>query len=255
MIIDSHIHLSEFSLALFNPNIEASVGKAIFDMDTAGIDKAAVLFLPDINDTKKLYKLVEKRLDRFIPFCSINLAKKNFSLQLEQLATNYAFKGIKLHPPMQKFAPYSENMFDLYEKAIELDMPIVFDGYSQSKDILLYNLHPYEYDKLAKRYPELKIVIAHAGGHKIWDAYFVARSNKNVYLDISLICHLFKNTSLISDLQVMLDLLDEKIIFGSDFPTVGITYYYNEIKKLMINIDLEKQEKIFCKNFLKLVVL
>lgn len=252
MIIDAHIHISENG-KWFDTDLNCSVDKTLYEMDRTGIDKAVVLFLHGLNSNKKLYNIIERHIERFIPFCTLDLDDKFASKELGILINEYAFRGLKIHPRLQCVAPYSEKLFNVYEKAIELGIPITFDGYSQSNFVCLEDLQPYVYDKLAKRYPELKIIIAHAGGHRLWDAYFVARSNKNVYLDVSYILKTFENTSFIKDLSTMFQLLDQKIIYGSDYPEINMFEYYSATKPLIIGLDDIKQNNIFSENIIRII--
>jgi predicted TIM-barrel fold metal-dependent hydrolase len=252
LIIDAHIHLSESGKWL-DSTTNISVDNVLYEMDKANIDQAVVLGLATFNNNKELFRLIEKHCDRFIPFFSIDKNNKKTIAEAEVMVKEYGFQGLKLHPRIQQIKPLDPVLFPLYEKMVELDKPIVFDTYPQCQNVLLEDLQPYVYDRLAKMYPELKIIMAHAGAHRLWDAYFVARSNPNVYIDISYICTTFEGTSLVSDLKFMLNTLDKKIIYGSDYPSTDIGKYLQCVLDLLVDLTLEKQKNILGLNIAKII--
>src|SRR5439155_23589534 len=75
---------------------------------------------------------------------------------------------------------------------------------------------------LATRFPELHFVALHGCGSWILQAAEAVRSLPNVALDLSFTLHRYGATSLGTDLRFLMATFDTRLIFGSDFPEIGI---------------------------------
>ncbi len=254
MIIDAHVHISDNG-KWFDTGLDASSEYLIDQLDKAGIDKAVLLPTYSNCRNKTVFDACKKYPLRFIGFATIDV--HNIPNALDELGRcfeNYNLKGLKLHPRFQKFKPLDQKLYPIYEKVIEYGWPIVFDGFLQSKDIPITDLFPVSYDVLAKQFPDLKIIIAHAGGHRFWDSLFIAKSNPNVYLDISYIFKYFKPLShIISELKFVVENCDQKIIFGSDFPEIAVNEYFDLINLLFKELNPVKKKNVFSETICGLV--
>jgi predicted TIM-barrel fold metal-dependent hydrolase len=98
-------------------------------------------------------------------------------------------------------------------------------------DMPLEKIRPLAYRELAAKFPSLKIILAHSGMPFIWETYLVLKWYNNIFADLSHILLYFQNTSLISDLAWVLRKIPQKFIYGSDFPEVGLSEYFQEFEK------------------------
>ena len=64
------------------------------------------------------------------------------------------------------------------------------------------------------------------------DAFWVARSNANFYLDISHCLAYYQGTGLVLDYPFVLDMADQKIIYGSDFPEYSLAGYLGVFRSM-----------------------
>jgi predicted TIM-barrel fold metal-dependent hydrolase len=154
----------------------------------------------------------------FIPFASINpKTSSNPEEKLEKYVVEMGFRGLKLYPTYQHFFPNQKDVYPIYEKALELNIPIMFHtGSSIYKNSKLKYGDPLHLDEVAADFPDLRIVMAHSGRGFWYDrAFFISKIHKNLYMEISglppqKLLHYFpeleKNT--------------DKVIFGSDWPGV-----------------------------------
>jgi predicted TIM-barrel fold metal-dependent hydrolase len=154
----------------------------------------------------------------FIPFASVNpVTTSNAEKSLERCVREMGFKGLKLYPTYQHFFPNQKNVYPLYKKAIEFDIPVMFHtGSSIYKNSKLKYGDPLLLDDVAADFPKLKIVMAHSGRGFWYDrAFFLSRIHRNVYMEISGLPP--KNL-----LQYFPDLERnaDKVIFGSDWPGI-----------------------------------
>ena len=126
-------------------------------------------------------------------------------------------------------------------------------GWQQSSSIPIDDLSPLHIDKIAKKFKNVPIILTHLGGYRFWDAYTVARSNSNVFLDCSYILNVFSGTSIVSDFFKLLPQIDQKILYGSDYPEVNIFEYKDKFIKNISHIDKLKQENILHRNISNLL--
>ena len=118
------------------------------------------------------------------------------------------FVGIKLNPMQHLTSPMMANADKVFRTAAELGVPVIVHtglGAPWSQPALC--IPP------ARRYPDLPIVLAHAGFAIYTDEAFVAASEcTNIYLDPS--------WCMIGSLQFFVrELGAERILFGSDWPS------------------------------------
>ena len=154
----------------------------------------------------------------FIPFASINpKTSSNPEEMLEKCIVEMGFKGLKLYPTYQHFFPNQKDVYPIYEKALELNIPIMFHtGSSIYKNSKLKYGDPLHLDEVAADFPDLKIVMAHSGRGFWYDrAFFISKIHKNLYMEISglppqKLLHYFPELEKNAD----------KVIFGSDWPGV-----------------------------------
>lgn len=255
MIIDAHVHISDDG-KWFNTDIDASVDRLEKELEKSAIDKVVILPLKEVTSNESVRDICHKSPEYFIGLATVDPIKDKKAVNnLEKAIQDYRLKGLKLHPRRQGFAPNDSLIYPVLEKAIDLEIPVVFDTYLQNNNIPLNKLLPFEYDVLAKRYPELKIILAHAGGHRVLDAYFVAKANNNVYLDISHVFTYFSDSSVISDLLFVIKHLGRKIIYGSDFPESSLNGYYDLVNKNISQLSDCDTEAIYGGTISKLLKL
>ena len=236
-VIDFHIHIGRKEnwhpwvidyLRNINPHLFQNFNK-IMDPDGLedllageGIDHAVVLaedspLTTGVVPNDYVYDFCKDH-NMFIPFASIDPVRTaNPESSLEECVQEMEFKGLKLYPPYQHFYPNDNKIYPLYEKAVELGIPIMFHtGSSVYKHSKLKYGDPLHLDEVASDFPELKIIMAHSGRGFWYDrALFLSRIHKNVYMEISGLPPL-KLLHYFPELERNAD----KVIFGSDWPGV-----------------------------------
>nr|WP_243847111.1 amidohydrolase family protein [Thalassobacillus devorans] len=151
-------------------------------------------------------------------FASIDPNKENAALLLEKAIQELGLKGLKLGPIYQNFYPEEKKHYTLYEKAAELNIPILWhQGTSFVPEGYLDASRPAMLDPIARTFPNLKMVIAHMGHPWVDECISVVRKNPNVYMDLSALFPRpwqFYN-ALVSAMEYG---VTHKILFGSDYP-------------------------------------
>lgn len=225
MIIDTHVHLvvpgflrSKFVLAnakagvmtynrvhktnltideylnLMRDKIDCDGSKLIESMDEAGIDKSVIFGVdwayavtgePRISNREqnRFYADLAKKWEgRLIALAALDPRRPDVIEQAKQAIEEWGMKGFKLHPSAG-FFPQDPLCFPLYEKCAEWKVPIVF--HSGGLELSWEYGQPMYIASAAERFPEVKMVMAHAGGESWQQALVAATVIPNVYLDIS----------------------------------------------------------------------
>jgi predicted TIM-barrel fold metal-dependent hydrolase len=254
MIIDAHVHVSENG-KWFDTGLVATPAQLIEQLDLAAIERAVLL--PTFNncDNRTIFQICRQHPHRLIGFATVDVHNVSKALiQMQEAYECFNAQGMKLHPRFQRFKPLDRKFYPIYEKSAEYGWPIVFDGFLQSKDVPMEALLPTCYDILAKQFPALKIVIAHMGGHRFWDSFYIAKANTNVYMDISFVLSVFARLPhLLEELKFVIGECDQKIIYGSDFPEISLPDYLLFTQYLLKDFPPAKKENIFGGSFLRLM--
>jgi len=127
-------------------------------------------------------------------------------------------KGIKLYPVMARFDPRDEAHDEFYSAASDAGLPVLWHmGATPSAEGDLAVSHPLVLDKVARRFPDLRQIMAHMGHPWQRDCVQVLRKNPNVYADISGMW-----TRSMDGYLALVNAQEwgcvNKLLFGSDYP-------------------------------------
>lgn len=201
--------------------------------------------MPYATSNQYIASVVKEFSGRFIGIGHIDFTRHPRE-QAEALLKS-GLSGIKLHPRLQGIDLLDEDLHDFFSFLNQHKIPVMIDGYYQSRNrgIPLSSFTPFHYDALAKKYPDIPLILSHMGGHRVLDAFFLAKSNPSVFLDNSHMLRYFSGTSVIDDALWVMDKLDEKIIYGSDFPEYSLNGYLEHFKQLTSGKKEIRKEKIY----------
>jgi predicted TIM-barrel fold metal-dependent hydrolase len=237
MIIDSHGHIGYDEVA----DSTLSETDYISSYNKYGIDKAIIQpyihrpYLEEIrNIHDRIHRMCRENPGRFWGMVSMNtqLKPQDFDQEVTRCVKELGFVGIKIAPNAYGTVPSSVNGMHVFEVADHLGVPVMV--HTGSGAPLSDPLHIVP---AARKFPDQKIVISHAGGEfYTQEAIFVAQEFENVYIEPSWINVL--------SLKNMLSVLgSEKIMFSSDHPLnipVELAKYHT------ITNDVSELEQMFC---------
>jgi predicted TIM-barrel fold metal-dependent hydrolase len=171
---------------------------------------------PEVNDLTA--ELVRAHPDKLIGFMSVHPRDPRMLDEMDRCAGDLGLRGIKLGPNYQNFDPLGEDAFRLYARAQELGLPILFhQGTSPVRFADLDYAHPRHIDRVAARFPDLRIVLAHLAHPWQIDAIAVIRKHPNVWADMSALHYrpwsYYTCLRLATEWSVL-----HKLLFGSDYP-------------------------------------
>ncbi len=155
---------------------------------------------------------------RAIGFASVDPADADAPDELERSVKSLGLRGLKLSPVYQGFDPWSPEAWRLYEVADGLGIPILWHQASAfpAQSFLEYG-NPLLLDKVARAFPELRMILAHFG--LPWSDITVQllRKHKQLYTDVS--ARMYRKWEMYNALLHALDYdVMGQILFGSDFP-------------------------------------
>lgn len=228
-------------------------------MDEAGISQS-VLFAVQAPlvyaSNEYVSHLCERFPNRFIGFASVNPKTKDAPEILQHAVEKLGLRGLKLHPPLQAFFPDSPEVYPVYEKAVELDIPVVFHVGTTPFGSLcrLAHANPIHIDEVAVRFPTLRIQLTHLG--TLWhnEALMVVEKNPNVFIDTA--AYLYELPQILTP-DTIARVGEGKFIFGTDYPMPytnqphRMNDFVKAIRALKLSDSFEKA--VFQDNFLHLL--
>ncbi|PZF84231.1 amidohydrolase family protein [Jiangella anatolica] len=177
-LVDLHTHLPSAAAPAWASWRQSD---ALAELDRFGIARAAVMTLDGLaydavtgNDV--VAQVCAGSDGRLLPFGSVDPRRPDAADELRRCADR-GFHAIKLHPWMQGFSPLEAYMDPVAEAAIERGLPFVMhDGTPPYAS-------PLQIARLAARFPELTVVLAHGGLFDLWeDSVAAAVRYPNVHI-------------------------------------------------------------------------
>ena len=216
LVIDAHGHLGAWMQFYIPQNDAASIVKV---MDRCGVKAIAISGMLSIGpDYKAGNRAVAKAADafpgRFIGYVTPNpnYPAEEVEQELEYWLSNHAWmRGIKLHPSYHEYPINGARYQVAFEKAREHGVPILSHTWGQGEENSLCG--PAMFADLAEAYPDVNIILGHAGGllPGYRAAIAVAQDHPNLYLET---CGSFQAMGLLE--YLVENLGSERILFGSD---------------------------------------
>jgi hypothetical protein len=218
--------------------------ETIEEMKKAGIAKA-VLCSGSAEGNKFVLKMCKDYSDVFFGIAGAKLEKgvmnayKELKKSLKEGLLGFNFGGLLQNPPM---AIDDSKLYPLYALCSDYDACVIIHSslhyYTGAK---LYLNHPFRIDNVAVDFPDLRIVMSHAGNGFGDLPLVLAHRHPNVYLEVSALRpkHLLQ-----SYITAMNKYLRHKFIFGSDYPLLPFAII-EEWKKC---VKEENHEKFFHQN-------
>ena len=145
--------------------------------------------------------------------------------------------GFHFHPIMGHFSVDDRRLYRLWETINELKVPVMIDvgttgmgaGLPGGLGAVIRHAHPNAIDRLAADFPNLRIVAAHPGWPWTEEMIAVALHKGNVSWELSGWAPRYFPDSLKRDIKGR---LKDKIMFGSDYPSIAYERLFCEWQEL-----------------------
>jgi predicted TIM-barrel fold metal-dependent hydrolase len=158
------------------------------------VDVAGVTGLegpPSIDRTNDyIAALVRRWPDDFIGMAAVNPRYRGVRAavaELERAVTRLGLTGLKLYPMYDHWAVNDRDLaFPIFAKAAELGIPVMIHLSTTpvSDTVLLYGW-PVLLDDVARAFPDLRLLVCHAGHPWVDECLVLVARHRNVYLDVS----------------------------------------------------------------------
>jgi hypothetical protein len=245
--------LAEIQSALADPD------ELLRLMDREGVERAALInyvapevmgFDASANDWVARY--VRGHEDRLLSVGSVHPRHApDAGKEARRLFEDLGIRMLKIHPPHQVFAANAyrdglEGLGEVYATAARAGRPVmIHTGTSVFPGARNRFADPMAVDDVAVDYPDLKIILAHAGRPLYMEtAVFLARRHPNVRLDLSGI----PPKKLLDYLPRLEDLAD-KCLWGTDYPSPGVASMRKNVEAFMaLGLSAAAQERILWEN-------
>jgi len=209
MIIDAHAHLGKDKI--FDEDFSE---KELIDSQRKNgiyvtiVQPALADFIDNIKELhNRIFELCNRYPGRFYGMANPNphLPDNVYEAELRRCITQLRFIGVKLHPFAHGVNPLGHDGRKVFTLANKLKIPVMVhtgSGIPWSDPSLL---HP-----IAEEYPNLKIIVAHAGMMVFaLEATYLAKKHANVFLECS-----WTSGSLIR--EWIRHIGKDRVMFGSD---------------------------------------
>jgi predicted TIM-barrel fold metal-dependent hydrolase len=222
-------------------------------MEAGRVRRAYKTQIQELADLKEAYP------DNIIPFFHVDPRRKGVVEMLKNAVENQGFMGVKLYPPLGYF-PYDKRLDPIYEYCQQKNIPVIthcspsgavhYKGNKATLEKMITDVHPkinikgksvkelcsmfthpVNYKTVMKKFPDLRICLAHFGSDKHWERYLQKGEEKtnwfviikdmlihypNLYTDISFTLNQRKFFPLLKEMLCLTNVY-HKILFASDY--------------------------------------
>jgi hypothetical protein len=173
-------------------------------------------------DDADVAQYVSQAPDRMIGFLSVDPTQPGWQDELRQGREQYGMRGIKLLPMYADFYPQDERLDPLWQYATQHQLPVLLHtGTTFVAKAPIDCTLPRHLDVVARRFPDVKIILAHLGHPYEAETVVVIRKHPNLYADVSALVYrpwqLFHSLMLVHEYNVW-----DKILFGTDYPVTTV---------------------------------
>jgi predicted TIM-barrel fold metal-dependent hydrolase len=204
-------------------------------------------------DNDLLAAIVKQHSAAFIGgFAGVDPWKGKAALEeAERAITRLGLMGLKFQPAVQAFFPNDRQFYPLWEKCVELKVPVQFHtghtgigaGLPGGMGIRLKYCQPIFLDDLAADFPELTIIACHPSWPWQDEMIAVLVHKANVYNELSGWSPKYFSDALKREIAGR---LQDKFMFGSDYPALTHERLFKDWEAL--GLKPEVLEKVFYKN-------
>ena len=163
-------------------------------LDEAGIRRALVTGFDEASSggttfvtNESVAAIAERHPDRFLPFCGVDVFRGAEAVrEVRRWVGQRGFRGLSLRPFMIGLPPDDRRYYPFYEVCVELGVPLSIHASANWTTTRPSDLgHPRHFDVVACDFPELVLILSHAGYPWVLEACLLAWKHPNVYLELA----------------------------------------------------------------------
>ncbi|MEZ4860345.1 MAG: amidohydrolase family protein [Caldilineaceae bacterium] len=173
-------------------------------------------------DDRDVAAYVQQDPARLIGFLSIDPTQPQWEAELEYGHQELGLRGIKLMPMYAGFFPQEARLNHLWTYAQRHGLPVLLHtGTTFVSQGWIETTLPRHIDVVARRFPEVRIIMAHLAHPYEGECVAVIRKHPHVYADVSALHYrpwqLFHSLMLVHEYGVW-----NKLLFGTDYPITTV---------------------------------
>lgn len=256
-VIDTHVHVYDTTPARAGER-DARPEAVLRMLDAERLSAAGVLAVADADDlavtrakNDQLIALAARANGRLFAIGSVHPRDGDAALaELERIRAN-GVRAIKLHPNSQRFDVGDPAVERVVARAGQLGLVLLFDAFSPFDPAQLG-----KFIALALKFPDARIILAHAGGIRFSELLSIAVMRKhypgmykqNLWIDLSGVVNLVAGSpSLREQLRyVCREIGIERVLFGSDYPLFAPAQALADVRA--IGFTPEEERRVFHDN-------
>lgn len=183
-------------------------------------------------DDAYIAQYINQHPDKLIGFLSVDPTQPGWQEELRHGHQELGLRGVKLLPMYAGFRPDDESLYPFWEYATEHKLPVLLHtGTTFIAQAPLECTLPRHIDAVARRYPDVKIIMAHLGHPYEGECIVTARKHPNVFTDISALHYrpwqLYNSLMLVQEYGIW-----DKVLFGTDYPFTTVNETVNGLRAL-----------------------
>jgi predicted TIM-barrel fold metal-dependent hydrolase len=163
-------------------------------LDAAGIARTLITGFDEASTAgcafvtnESVAAVAERHPQRFVPFAGADILRGAAAVrELEYWVRERGFRGLSLRPFMTGLPADHRRYYPFYAKCAELGVPVSMHASANWTTTRPSDLgHPRHFDAVACEFPELKLILSHAGYPWVLEACLLAWKHPNVYLELA----------------------------------------------------------------------
>jgi predicted TIM-barrel fold metal-dependent hydrolase len=183
-------------------------------------------------DDRYVADYVAAHADKLVGFLSLDPTADGWQREMRDGHEQLGLRGIKLLPMYAGFRPDDERLDPLWTYATGHALPVLLHtGTTFVSQAPLDCTLPRHVDRVAIRFPEVKIIMAHLAHPFAGECVVVARKHANVYADCSALHYrpfqFYNSLMLVQEYGVW-----DKLLFGSDYPFTTVNASIDGLRSL-----------------------
>jgi len=225
-VIDFHVHcypekVAERAIAAVGPlglstSFDATIAGLRRSMERAGI--LASLNLPLANTPDNIRGVnAWSAANNAAPVYSLGSIHPDDPQPRQTLTwiKSLGLRGVKVHPEYQRFKFEDERLFPIWEACVEQDLFVVTHAGADIAFPPPPNTNPASIAAFHRRFPGLRLVVAHLGSWGMWHETEKELIGLPLYLDLAFVAGMMHDEQL---LRIIRAHGSERILFGTDAP-------------------------------------
>ena len=226
----------------FDLRYKAGSDELIKEMDEASIEKAVLHSEWEFEDpiplNEEVARLTSAHTDRFFGVVSVDPRRgiSDSVSEFKEAVKHTKCVGLSLQPAFFDMLPNDARLYPLYQLCVEYKIPLwLHTGINYTPNHSIQADRPLNLEKILLDFPDIKLVACHSGWPWVGELCAIARKfYPRVFLEIGGIApkYIFAaGTGWDPFFQYANSLLQNQVIFGTDWPVISFRRAVREIKQ------------------------